>query len=169
MAPNKCRKSRSHGHGDYPRSTQVPMLTALHWEPMTLHLITTHAWFKCYILSIKLCPWPCALRVTESSCWKADVADLVSMPMTLSLRLTLEIVINSSIITFSDSIEISSMWLCTYLYYGSKVDIYVFFIPIGKHQYEYWFYSAITVDHIIIYHCWKRSNMKGSDSIGWYA
>jgi hypothetical protein len=35
---------------------------------------TTHAKFKCNILSTKLSPWPCALRVTESSCWKVDVA-----------------------------------------------------------------------------------------------
>jgi hypothetical protein len=39
----------------HPRSTQVPMLTTFHREPMTLHLIRIHAKFKCYILSIKLC------------------------------------------------------------------------------------------------------------------
>jgi hypothetical protein len=89
MTPNKWRKRRSQGHGDDPRSTQLPMLTTLHWEPMTLHLITTHGRFRCYILSMKLYPWPYALRATESSCWKADVVDMVSIPVTLPLRLAL--------------------------------------------------------------------------------
>jgi hypothetical protein len=53
------------------------------------HLITTYAIFKCCILSMKLCPWPCALGVTGSSYWKADVADLITVPMTLPLRLAL--------------------------------------------------------------------------------
>jgi hypothetical protein len=47
--------------------------------------------FKCYILSMNLCPWPCALRVTGSSCWKTDVANLVTVLVTLPLRLALEI------------------------------------------------------------------------------
>jgi hypothetical protein len=33
---------------------------------------------------MKLCLWPCALRVTWSSCWKADVANLVPVSMTPS-------------------------------------------------------------------------------------
>jgi hypothetical protein len=40
---NKWRKRRSHSHGDDVRSTQIPMLTTLYWEPMTLHLIATNA------------------------------------------------------------------------------------------------------------------------------
>jgi hypothetical protein len=45
--------------------------------------------FKCYILSMKLCLWPCALRVRGSSCWKTDVANLVTVLVTLLLRLAL--------------------------------------------------------------------------------
>jgi hypothetical protein len=48
------------------------------WLPRTLWEV------KCWILSMKLCSWPCALRVTWSSCWKADVANLVPVSMTPS-------------------------------------------------------------------------------------
>jgi hypothetical protein len=48
------------------------------------HSITTHAIFKWCILSMKLCPWNCALSIV-SSYQKIDVAVLVTMPAKLPL------------------------------------------------------------------------------------
>jgi hypothetical protein len=53
------------------------------------HLITTHTRHKCYIMSMKLCLWNCALRVKLSLCWKVEVADLITVSMKLPLRLAL--------------------------------------------------------------------------------
>jgi hypothetical protein len=76
------RERTSKGHGDDSRWVQLPILMTLDWLMMI-----SNARFKWCILSLKLYPWTWALRVTESSCWKADVADLVTVPMTLALWL----------------------------------------------------------------------------------
>jgi hypothetical protein len=55
------------------------------------HLITTHTRHKCYIISMKLCLWNCALGVKMSLFWKADVADFVTVSMKLPLRLALSL------------------------------------------------------------------------------
>jgi hypothetical protein len=65
----------------------------MRWEVMrgSSQLPRTLWEVKCWILSMKLCPWPCALRMTGSSCWKADVGNLVPVSMTPSTETDLSL------------------------------------------------------------------------------